>query len=216
MDNAVALVQAYLRVNGYFTVAEYPVIEAMRGGRYRSLTDIDILAFRFPGAGRPIRGRRRRTVDVEHHAPDPLLGRPGEMADMLVGEVKEGRARLNPAARDPAVLRAALVRFGCCTEAEAPRIVSDLARRGEATTPGDIRSGWSCSVRGGRIRSRQRRPSSRWGTSSPFSRSTSANTGNSCGTLSSTIRFSAFSLPSRRRAAAPRTVSPLRPTMRAL
>ena len=24
MDNAVALVQAYLRVNGYFTVAEYP------------------------------------------------------------------------------------------------------------------------------------------------------------------------------------------------
>jgi len=136
MDNAVALVQAYLRVNGYFTVAEYPVIEAMRGGRYRSLTDIDILAFRFPGAGRPIRGRRRRTVDVEHHAPDPLLGRPGEMADMLVGEVKEGRARLNPAARDPAVLRAALVRFGCCTEAEAPRIVSDLARRGEATTPG--------------------------------------------------------------------------------
>jgi hypothetical protein len=30
MDNAVALVQAYLRVNGYFTVAEYPVVEAMR------------------------------------------------------------------------------------------------------------------------------------------------------------------------------------------
>jgi hypothetical protein len=25
MDNAVALVQAYLHVNGYFTVAEYPV-----------------------------------------------------------------------------------------------------------------------------------------------------------------------------------------------
>ena len=27
MDNAVALVQAYLRVNGYFTVVEYPVLE---------------------------------------------------------------------------------------------------------------------------------------------------------------------------------------------
>lgn len=134
MDNAVALVQAYLRVNGYFTIAEYPIIEAMRGGNHRALTDIDIMAFRFPGAGRPIGGGHRRTVDVEQRQPDPLLGRPGEMADMLVGEVKEGRARFNPAARDPAVLGAALVRFGCCTESDASRIVSDLVRRGEAVT----------------------------------------------------------------------------------
>lgn len=28
MDTAVALVQAYLHVNGYFTVTEYPVLEA--------------------------------------------------------------------------------------------------------------------------------------------------------------------------------------------
>lgn len=28
MDTAVGLVQAYLRVNGYFTVAEYPVLDA--------------------------------------------------------------------------------------------------------------------------------------------------------------------------------------------
>ena len=34
MDNTVALVQAYLRVNGYFTVAEYPVIEAIEYGKY--------------------------------------------------------------------------------------------------------------------------------------------------------------------------------------
>lgn len=30
MDNAVALVQAYLHVNGYFTVAEYPVLEVLK------------------------------------------------------------------------------------------------------------------------------------------------------------------------------------------
>jgi hypothetical protein len=36
MDNSVALVQAYLRVNGYFTVTEYPVI-ASRGGHPRQL-----------------------------------------------------------------------------------------------------------------------------------------------------------------------------------
>ena len=34
MDNAVALVRAYLRVNGYFTVAQYLVVEALRQGGY--------------------------------------------------------------------------------------------------------------------------------------------------------------------------------------
>lgn len=33
MDTAVALVQACLRVNGYFIVVEYPVLEANRGGQ---------------------------------------------------------------------------------------------------------------------------------------------------------------------------------------
>jgi hypothetical protein len=40
MDMAVALVQAYLHVNGYFTVAEYPVLEAYRGNHARSVTDL--------------------------------------------------------------------------------------------------------------------------------------------------------------------------------
>ena len=31
MDTAVALVQAYLNVNGYFAVVEYPVLEARLG-----------------------------------------------------------------------------------------------------------------------------------------------------------------------------------------
>ena len=47
MDTCVALVQAYLHVNGYFTVAEYPVLEAYRGNRARIVTDLDILACRF-------------------------------------------------------------------------------------------------------------------------------------------------------------------------
>ena len=62
MDTAVALVQAYLNVNGYFTVVEYPVLEASRGGHARSVTDLDILALRFAGAGHDvIRGRRTST-----------------------------------------------------------------------------------------------------------------------------------------------------------
>ena len=54
MDTAVALVQAYLNVNGYFTVVEYPVLEAYRGGHARSVTDLDVLAFRFPHAGHEV------------------------------------------------------------------------------------------------------------------------------------------------------------------
>jgi hypothetical protein len=112
MDTAVALVQAYLRVNGYFTVAEYPVLEAVGRGSHRMLTDLDLLAFRFPGAGRELAGRGERyTVPVEVFEPDPALGQRSDRSDMIVAEVKEGRAELNRAARDPAVLRAALVRF---------------------------------------------------------------------------------------------------------
>jgi len=40
MDNAVALVQAYLRVNGYFTVTEYPVSGGRAGAAVSRLSDI--------------------------------------------------------------------------------------------------------------------------------------------------------------------------------
>lgn len=112
MDNAVALVQAYLRLNGYFTVSEYPVI-AVRNGGYRSATDLDILAFRFPATGRIAPSARRDGGDDEDHAaPDPALGIPADRADMIIGEVKEGRAVLNDAATVAGVLRAVLVAFG--------------------------------------------------------------------------------------------------------
>ena len=135
MDNAVALVQAYLRVNGYFTVTEFPVVEAVRRGGHRTATDIDVLAFRFPGAGRlvPREGsgaKRDRTIG----APDPALGLVHDEADMLIGEVKEGRAELNRGARDPAVLRAALTRFGCCAPEEVEALVQSLVREGRGRT----------------------------------------------------------------------------------
>ncbi len=52
MDHAVSIVEAYLQINGYFTVAEFPVIESLASGQYETATDLDILAIRFPGAGR--------------------------------------------------------------------------------------------------------------------------------------------------------------------
>ena len=136
MDTAVALVQAYLRVNGYFTVSEYPVLEATRGGGYQTATDLDILAVRFPGAGSEmIGGRAAARAHAAHLAPDPALGVAAEQPDMLVGEVKEGRAMLNAGATDAGVLRAVLVRFGCCSREEAPAIVERLIRQGWTSLP---------------------------------------------------------------------------------
>lgn len=137
MDNAVALVESYLRVNGYFTVTEYPVVELARNGGCRTATDLDILAFRFPGAGRAVPASQaglQGEPETALFAPDPELGCSAEQADMLIGEVKEGRAELNRGARDPAVLRAVLTRFGCCHPSHVPEVVKSLLRDGCAKT----------------------------------------------------------------------------------
>lgn len=133
MDNAVALVQAYLRVNGYLTATELPVVESLRGGGYQALTDLDVLAFRFGRAsvmGEAVRSSRRK----KGSAPpvDPALDLRSDLPDMLIGEVKEGRATLNRGATDKAVLGAAIARFGCCDAAESESVVTDLLRRGRA------------------------------------------------------------------------------------
>jgi hypothetical protein len=137
MDTAVALVQAYLHVNGYFTVVEFPILEAFRAGPARTITDLDILAFRFPRAqSELIRRQDRQRVVVEgSFVPDPVLGCPPDHPDMIVGEVKEGAARFNDAARDPAVLGVALARFGCCESAHAMDVARALVAQGKTVTP---------------------------------------------------------------------------------
>lgn len=134
MDNAVALVQAYLRVNGYFTVTEFPVLDVGRRRGVRTLTDLDLLAFRFPGAGHLLPSARSH-APFERFIPDPALGVPADTADMIVGEVKEGRARVNQAAYEPRVLAAALARFGCCSPGEALDLAQVLLRDGEYPLP---------------------------------------------------------------------------------
>lgn len=136
MDMAIALVQAYLRVHGYFTVSEYPILEAMRHGEHRIATDIDILAVRFPEACQLVpRQGGRDDDDIALITPDQALGVPHDRIDMIVGEVKVGTAELNRAATDPAVLRAALMRFGCCDRDDTTRVVEALLRNGHTTNP---------------------------------------------------------------------------------
>ena len=134
MDTAVGLVETYLRVNGYFTVTEFPVIESLHDGEYRTVTDLDVLAVRFPGAGRLVPNQSGRKPETRILAPDPKLGSPADRADMIIGEVKEGRAELNKAARDPLVLRTVLTRFGCCAPPHVPDVVRMLLQKGHAQT----------------------------------------------------------------------------------
>lgn len=137
MDTAVALVQAYLNVNGYFTVVEYPVLETSRRAPARAVTDLDVLAFRFVGAGHEVlRGGGHGPLGGHAFEPDPALGCPADRTDMIVGEVKEGAARFNSATRDPAVLQVALARFGCCSPDAAEAMTAQLLLRGRVVTSG--------------------------------------------------------------------------------
>lgn len=127
MDNAVALVQADLRLNGYLTVSEHPVIGRDVSG-YRMMTDLDILAIRFPRMQDGVIGRRHE----DSAAPDPVLQVCRDRPDMLIGEVKEGRAVLNASATSAAVIRAALLRFGCCASNDLELAARQFLRRGTA------------------------------------------------------------------------------------
>lgn len=135
MDNAVAIVQAYLRVNGYLTVTEYPIVEVADNGGFQTATDLDILAFRFAHSctlhaslGSDGSGAQ---CEIE---TDPALDVRAGIPDMIIGEVKEGRAVLNRAASKPGVVAAALTRFGCCDPTHAVELAQRLARDGQART----------------------------------------------------------------------------------
>jgi hypothetical protein len=135
LDVATSLVQAYLHVNGYFTVTDYPLVESVPDSAPRTLTDIDMLAVRF---GRPANSHNHRStgsgkvtgpVAVE---TDPALECSDDRTDMIVAEVKQGRAQVNPGSRNRHALAAALARFGCCEATEAPNLVKALLQHGRA------------------------------------------------------------------------------------
>ncbi len=133
MDHAVALVQAYLQLNGYFTSAEYPIIASAGRNGFRTITDIDILAFRFP-SGEPLATKARKAPKgLDLSGLDGGLDVPGDRIDMIIGEVKEGRVGINSGIRDPEVLRTVINRFGEVGDTE--RVVQQLLDTGMAEIP---------------------------------------------------------------------------------
>lgn len=130
MDHAVALVQAYLQLNGYFTSAEYPIIARAGRNGAQMITDVDILAFRFP-SGLPTPNRRTQPQGLNVSEIDSGLGVTPDTVDMVIGEVKEGRVGINSGFRDPEVLSAVISRL-VPNAGEEQRAVDDLLNTGVA------------------------------------------------------------------------------------
>lgn len=134
MDVATSLVQAYLHVNGYFTTTDYPLVEQLMDQPPRVLTDVDMLAVRLEGRDGGTRGSRRpRVTGPTVPTVDPVLKAPPTHTDMIVAEIKQGRARINPAARTRHTLAGALARFGCCPVRHSAELVQTLLQHGQAT-----------------------------------------------------------------------------------
>lgn len=133
MNTCVALVGAYLRFNGYITVPEQPVlIGEGRPYRYHTATDVDILAVRFPNAAVVV-PRAYGAVDDDLHLDiDPILDLEQDTVDVLIGEVKTGRPRLNEGLREEAVLYATLRRVDPGFDRPLPETIERLIRNGEA------------------------------------------------------------------------------------
>lgn len=131
MNAGVALVRAYLQLNGYFTHSEIPVIREEGKGEYRMVTDIDVLALRFPRAASLVsRGEPGASDDLVLEV-DPELGVPSDCMDLIIGEVKEGRPRVNPALRSRETLTTALARLGLTSHRQAESLVKGLQKKGE-------------------------------------------------------------------------------------
>src|SRR5207249_7170720 len=101
----------------------------------RTITDIDILAFRFPSGlpiSEPIGRDAPQGLDISD--VDAGLGVPPDSIDMIIGEVKEGRVGINMGTRDPEVLKVVISRLGDST-AETDRVVNELLAHGSARLP---------------------------------------------------------------------------------
>ena len=126
MDIAVNLVESYLRLNGYLTLSEFEIQARNERGIFESVTDVDIMAIRFPGdvfVSDPHDGVEARMLAIE----DPALLLEPDQIDVIIGEVKQGNAQFNPGLRRHLVLHSMLRRVEWMFVDDLNRIVDQLA-----------------------------------------------------------------------------------------
>lgn len=135
MDAASGLVEVYLHVNGYLTLSEWQIQAMNREGQWDTITDVDILALRFPG---DVYLADSHIADVQSQLQvrGELLMLEEDVIDVIVGEVKEGEAVFNPALTRHETLHTVLHRLAWLYAHHGlDRVVHELARRGTCISP---------------------------------------------------------------------------------
>ncbi len=134
MDIAVNLVENYLRLNGYMTLSEFEVQRRDKKGRFKTVTDVDVMGIRFPGdiyIGDP-----HQTEDCEMLLiDDPVLELEPDTIDVIVGEVKQGQAELNPGIKDHGVLHSVLRRMEWIYDTDLRDVIKGVQRDGLHRAP---------------------------------------------------------------------------------
>lgn len=144
MDIAVGLVEGYLRLNGYLTLSEFEVQDQRPDGGFDTLTDIDVMAIRFPGevyAGDPHDEADARLLLLD----DPGLRLEPDQIDVIIGEVKQGHAEFNGAIRRHKVLHPMLRRVEWLFAEGIHGVVHDLIDHDVCVSP--ARGGGTIRVR---------------------------------------------------------------------
>jgi hypothetical protein len=133
MDIAVNLIENYLRLTGYLTLSEFEVQRRGADGQYKTVTDVDIMAIRMPGEiylGDPHEDCHMLLIE------DPVLALEDDAIDVIVGEVKQGAAELNPGIKDHVVLHSMLRRVGWAYEEPLETVVKGLQENLVHYSPG--------------------------------------------------------------------------------
>jgi hypothetical protein len=144
MDIAVDLVEAYLRLTGYLTLSEFDVQARRSDGRFDTITDVDVMALRFPGdvfAADPHDASEARLLLID----DPVLLLEPDQIDIIVGEVKQGPAEFNPGIHRHEVLHSVMRRVAWLFDADTDSVVDDLGTKGVCV--GAARGGGTIRVR---------------------------------------------------------------------
>ncbi|MEX2654207.1 MAG: hypothetical protein WD532_04155 [Acidimicrobiia bacterium] len=143
MDVAVNLVESYLRLNGYLTLSEIEVQARNAQGTFDTLTDVDIVGFRFPGDTYVAEASEQHSSRLLLIA-DAELDLDDERIDVIIGEVKQGEAVFNPTLLRPEVLHSVLRRMAWVYADGVDGVVDRLVKGGisfdDAKGGGEIRT----------------------------------------------------------------------------
>jgi hypothetical protein len=135
MDVATDLVEVFLRSNGYLTLSELQIQSLNKRGDWETVTDVDILALRFPGRVF-IADAHDPTLASELEVPGVPLYLEEDTIDVIVGEVKQGEAAFNPSLTKHETLHTALHRLSWIySDGDLDRVVEDLRDKGVCYTP---------------------------------------------------------------------------------